>query len=141
MVPSRCVQTATEPDEVAAVERDTVDCCGSQHHEITVQAGGQSVTLQRCGHCAQQLWTVDGRPVEREAAFAQLSTAYAGVSQNTREARERIAAEREARLIERRAHANPVRADGPDRRMAMQPDVGSELTTMLQGWQVLGSNA
>jgi hypothetical protein len=121
-----------------------MDCCGSPHHEITVQAGGQSVTLLRCGHCAEQTWTVDGLAVDREAAFAQLSQAYAGVSHTTKANRERIAADREARLIERRAHASTVRVDGPERRTPAAPDagdVGTELSKMLAGWQVLGSNA
>ncbi|MCU1586723.1 MAG: hypothetical protein JWN31_216 [Frankiales bacterium] len=115
-----------------------MDCCDSTHHEITVQAGGSSVSLLRCGHCSQQCWTVDGVPVEREAAFAQLSTAYSGVPRAAKAARTRTIAERETRLAERRrqqAERTPV----PTSEEA-EP-VASELARMLEGWQVLGSSS
>jgi hypothetical protein len=115
-----------------------VDCCDSTHHEITVQAGGRSVTLMRCGHCSQQCWTIDGVTVEREAAFAQLSTAYSGVPKAAKAARARTTAEREARMAERReqqaAQQSVTLPADPE------PVVG-ELAKLLEGWQVLGSSS
>lgn len=115
-----------------------MNCCDSAHHEITVQAGGRSVTLMRCGHCSQQCWTIDGVAVEREAAFAQLSHAYSGVPRAAKAARARTTAEREARMAERREqHAVRASVDLSD---AVEP-VSSELAKMLEGWQVLGSTS
>lgn len=115
-----------------------MDCCDSPHHEITVQAGGRSVTLLRCGHCSQQCWTIDDAQVEREAAFAQLSAAYSSVPKAAKAARARTAAERETRMAERReqqaARTPEVSSD------AVEP-VASELAAMLEGWQVLGSSS
>lgn len=118
-----------------------MECCGSPHHEITVQADGKSVTLLRCAHCAEQVWTVDDVPVDRAAAFAHLSSAYASVPRASREARARSAADREARLVERRRQQDGVRADGPDRRAPIDQATSAELSKLLEGWQVLGSTA
>jgi hypothetical protein len=128
-------QTATRPARWGA---NTVNCCDSTHHEITVQAGGRSVTLMRCGHCSQQCWTIDGVQVEREAAFAQLSTAYSGVPKAAKAARARTTAEREVRMAERREQqAAKSIVTLPEE---AEP-VASELAKMLEGWQVLGSSS
>jgi hypothetical protein len=114
-----------------------VDCCGSPHHEITVQAGGRSVTLLRCGQCSQQCWTIDGQPVAREAAFAQLSDAYSSGPRAARATRARTESERQARVTERREQ-QAARALLALPEPSPEPNA-AELAKMLEGWQVLGA--
>lgn len=113
-----------------------MDCCGGANHEITLRAGASTLTLARCGQCSHQTWTIDGAAVDREQAFLHLSGAYQGVPRAARAANVKTQAEREARRVQREAAAN-----APEEiRLPAEP-VPSELTVLLEGWQVLGATA
>jgi hypothetical protein len=117
-----------------------VDCCGTPAHEIIVQAGSTRMSLLRCGHCAQQVWTIDGRQVDRDVAFDQLANAYREIPVAAQAARDRTSAERQQRLDARRRQraARAVAATAPQEEIRLADD-STELSELLQGWQVLGA--
>lgn len=118
-----------------------MDCCGTPSHQISVQAGATNLSLLRCSHCSQQTWTVDGREVSREEAFAHLSDAYKDIPQAAQAARARTARDRVVRA-ERRA-AQAVTAIQTDEISLTEHEAQCEpkpqLAELLEGWQVLGT--
>ena len=119
-----------------------MDCCGGAHHEITVQAGSSNLTLIRCGQCSQQAWTIDGRPIDRDQAFAHLSGAYREIPRAAQAARARTTADRDARRAARAARltAEVGQPEGVDQEIRLTDEpVAAQLADLLKGWQVLGA--
>ncbi|MCU1594849.1 MAG: hypothetical protein JWO12_2241 [Frankiales bacterium] len=112
-------------------------CCGSPCHEITLRVGANDLALQRCTSCGDQTWARDGAVLARTEAFDVLASAYREDRVRDQAARERTArataARQAARLADREA--------APGTPSPQAPRDAASLTSLLDGWQVLGAPA
>lgn len=98
-------------------------CCGTDLQVIELSGGAEPLRMHRCTTCARRQWHAGTEAIEVDAAFALLAEGYRAIPRAARVARDRAATQAAARAA--------VRASREAER--------SQLTTLLEGWTVLGA--